>query len=99
MPVGFLISIEAREATSHGATSREAKLRFSLMEAVTTVSGAWASLLAVELVCLVLILDMVDTCAGVDLCVVGVSSGESLLLFLDPSCDSRISSSDEPDTL
>lgn len=70
MPVGFLISIDASDATSHGATSREAKLSFSFMGTGFTFVEAWDSLEATEPVCLLLILDMVDACIGADLGVV-----------------------------
>lgn len=61
MPVGFLISIDDREATSHGATSIEAKLSFSFVGAPRDCTGT-AALVASWAVCdLAFILDMVET--------------------------------------
>jgi hypothetical protein len=82
IPVGFLISMDAREAESHGVTPREANPPVpSLIE---DNSGTEGSLVKLErgVVVLALIRDAVAT------------GGASFLLFLDPSWCSEISSSD-----
>jgi hypothetical protein len=99
IPVGFLISMDARDATSHGATSMEAKLSFSLLGGRAAGTGE----AAVEAWCFALILEMVETgmrvCAGsvsdsAPCSISGSAFGDSLLLFLDPAWCCRMSSSD-----
>jgi hypothetical protein len=100
--VGFLISIDASDATSHGATSIEAKLVFSLLGGRAAGAGAGADAgTGVALVVggfsrFALTLEIVDTGIRVKAGSGSESSafGDSLLLFLDPAWCCRMSSSE-----
>jgi len=83
IPVGFLISIDAKEAESHGATPIEAKLLIaSVLAEGSEVEGKPDVLDTESFVVLALIRDAVGTGAA------------SFLLFLEPAWCSEISSSE-----
>lgn len=92
IPVGFLISMDASDATSHGETSRDAKLTFSAAFDGSDVASApdtsWTRDGAV--VCFALMREVVAS--G---CCVGFSTGDNLLFFLDPFWSSISSSLEE----
>ena len=93
MPVGRLISMDASDATSQGATSMEAKLTLSvLIVGGDSIGSETARVDFVGSGALALTRDR-------PLATLDTTSGESFLLFLDPSCCCKISSSeDDPDS-